>query len=67
MFVLTKEQNHRLPANMSIIKKMARTPAPCAIPPYSNQTPNLIQGLVGQVFTMQLLIILAAKQTLAME
>ena len=35
--------------------------------PYSNQTPNLIQELVGQVFTMQLLIILTAKQTLAME
>ena len=57
MFVLT-EQNHRLPVNMSIIKNMARTPAPYAMPPIQIQT-KFDSGTGGQVFTMQLLIILA--------
>ena len=67
MFVLTKEQNRHLQVSLLIIKRLARTPVPCATPPYSNLIPNLIQALVGQVFTMPLLTILAAKQTLAME
>ena len=35
--------------------------------PYSNQTQNLTQALVGIVFTMKLLILLEAKQSLDME
>ena len=65
MFVLTRGQNRHLQESMLIIKRLALIPVRCATPPYSNQTQNLIQALVGQVFTMRLLIILAAKQTLA--